>query len=160
MYQYQFKDILSPTNHSYVEFDRKRMREALNNCANALSDNELNTETIQHFNLFHDNTKATFEILIRKITLYGHESEQIWEYISQIRDIYQQQLDVHQNIIMKFLTIVTTLFMPLTLIAGWYGMNFEYMPELTWKYGYPLVFILSCIIVIVLCVIFRKKNWW
>lgn len=111
-------------------------------------------------NLFHDNTKATFEILIRKITLYGHESEQIWEYTSQIRDIYQQQLDVHQNIIMKFLTIVTTLFMPLTLIAGWYGMNFEYMPELTWKYGYPLVFILSCIIVIVLCVIFRKKNWW
>ncbi len=111
-------------------------------------------------NILDEETKQLFQILIRKITLYGHESEQIWEYTSQIRDIYQQQLDVHQNIIMKFLTIVTTLFMPLTLIAGWYGMNFEYMPELHWKYGYPLVFTLSFLLVIIMCIIFKRKKWW
>lgn len=111
-------------------------------------------------NLLDKETKQLFNVLIRKITLYGHESEQIWEYTSQIRDIYQQQLDVHQNIIMKILTIVTTIFMPLTLIAGWYGMNFDYMPELGWKYGYALVFIVSCLIVIILCIIFKKKKWW
>lgn len=111
-------------------------------------------------NLFDKETKQLFNILIRKITLYGHESEQIWEYTSQIRDIYQQQLDVHQNIIMKFLTIVTTLFMPLTLIAGWYGMNFEHMPELEWKYGYPLIFVLSCLLVIVMCIVFKRKKWF
>lgn len=111
-------------------------------------------------NVLDKETKQLFNILIRKITLYSHESEQIWEYTSQIRDIYQQQLDVHQNIIMKFLTIVTTLFMPLTLIAGWYGMNFEYMPELHWKYGYPLIFALSCLLVIIMCIIFKRKKWW
>lgn len=111
-------------------------------------------------NVLNKETKQLLNILIRKITLYGHESEQIWEYTSQIRDIYQQQLDVHQNIIMKFLTIVTTLFMPLTLIAGWYGMNFEYMPELHWKYGYPLIFALSCLLVIIMCIIFKRKKWW
>lgn len=111
-------------------------------------------------NLLDKETKQLFNILIRKITLYGHESEQIWEYTSQIRDIYQQQLDVHQNIIMKFLTIVTTLFMPLTLIAGWYGMNFEHMPELDWKYGYPLIFVLSYLLVIVMCIVFKRKKWF
>lgn len=111
-------------------------------------------------NILDEEAKQLFNILIRKTSLYEHESEQIWEYTSQIRDIYQQQLDVHQNIIMKFLTIVTTLFMPLTLIAGWYGMNFEYMPELHWKYGYPLIFVLSCLLVIIMCIVFKRKKWW
>lgn len=109
---------------------------------------------------FDTDTKQLFNILGSKISLFSHESEQIWEYTSQIRDVYQQQLDVHQNFIMKFLTVVTTLFMPLTLITGWYGMNFEIMPELHWRYGYPAVFVISIIIVIILCVIFKKKKWW
>jgi magnesium transporter len=116
------------------------------------------TDETRH--LMDDESKKLFNMLMRKISLYSHESEQIWEYTSQIREIYQQQLDVHQNTIMKFLTIVTTLFMPLTLIAGWYGMNFKYMPELHWKYGYPMVFILSCLLVIIMCIIFKKKKWW
>ena len=110
--------------------------------------------------IISSETKDLFNILIKKISLYGHESEQIWEYTSQIREIYQQQLDVHQNIIMKFLTIVTTLFMPLTLIVGWYGMNFDYMPELRYKYRYPIVFVLSCILIAIMCIVFKKKKWW
>ena len=50
--------------------------------------------------------------------------------------------------------------MPLTLITGWYGMNFEAMPELKWAYGYPGLFAFSTLLVIVLCVVFKKKNWW
>ena len=110
--------------------------------------------------LISNEAKEYFNILIRKITMFGHESEQIWEYTSQIRDIYQQQLDVHQNAVMKFLTVVTTLFMPLTLIVGWYGMNFEHMPELEFKYSYPIVFVFSLLLVIIMCVIFKKKKWW
>ncbi|MGJ5623990.1 hypothetical protein MYD03_00160 [Mediterraneibacter gnavus] len=53
------------------------------------------------------------------------------EYSMQLREMHQTQIDIRQNEIMKVLTIVTTLFMPLTLIAGWYGMNFAHMPELT-----------------------------
>ena len=64
------------------------------------------------------------------------------------------------NAVMKFLTVVTTLFMPLTLIVGWYGMNFEHMPELEFKYSYPIVFGFSLLLVIIMCVIFKKKKWW
>ena len=111
-------------------------------------------------NLFDEKTKQSFKKLIRKVTLFSQEAQQIWEYTSQIRDVYQQRLDVHQNSIMKVLTIVTTIFMPLTLITGWYGMNFQRMPELSWIYGYPIIIIFSIIIIIVLCIVFKKKNWW
>ena len=110
-------------------------------------------------NLFDAKTKRLFQILIRKVTLFSHEAQQIWEYTSQIRDVYQQRLDVHQNSIMKVLTIVTTIFMPLTLITGWYGMNFKEMPELNWVYGYPVIIILSILIVVILCIVFKKKKW-
>lgn len=58
------------------------------------------------------------------------------EYALQLRELYQSQLDARQNKIMTILTVVTTLFLPLTLLTGWYGMNFANMPELRWEYGY------------------------
>ena len=61
--------------------------------------------------------------------------------------------------IMTVLTVITTIFLPLTLIAGWYGMNFTHMPELTWPYGYPVIIIVSNIIVIVCLIWFKKKKW-
>ena len=97
---------------------------------------------------------------LSKEKTFINESQQIWEYTSQIRDVYQQKLSVNQSNIMKVLTIVTTIFMPLTLITGWYGMNFEYMKELHWKYGYPLLFGISVLVVGILCIIFKKKKWW
>lgn len=57
------------------------------------------------------------------------------------------------------LTIITSIFMPLTLIAGWYGMNFRYMPELEFKWAYPAVIAVSVLIVIVSLVFFKKKKW-
>ena len=81
------------------------------------------------------------------------------EYVSQLRDLMQTQLDVRQNRTMTVLTVITSIFMPLTLIAGWYGMNFRYMPELAWKYSYPVVIAVSVLIVVVCLVWFRKKKW-
>ena len=59
------------------------------------------------------------------------------EYLLQIRELYQAQIGIRQNEIMKSLTVVTTIFLPLSLLAGWYGMNFAGMPELTWPWGIP-----------------------
>jgi magnesium transporter len=81
------------------------------------------------------------------------------EHTMQVRDLYNSQLDVRQNRTMTLLTVVTTIFMPLTLIAGWYGMNFVHMPELAWKWGYPVVIAVSVAIVIFCLVLFRKKKW-
>ena len=60
---------------------------------------------------------------------------------------------------MTLLTVVTSIFLPLTLIAGWYGMNFRYMPELEWKASYPVVILVSILIVVVCLVWFKKKKW-
>ena len=60
---------------------------------------------------------------------------------------------------MTLLTVVTTVFMPLTLIVGWYGMNFRYMPELDKPWGYPAVIALSVAVVVISLWFFKKKKW-
>lgn len=89
--------------------------------------------------------------------LHNHV-EQLREYLIQIREMYQAQIDVQQNRMMSFLTVVTTIFLPLTLIAGWYGMNFRYMPEYAWKYAYPVVIVVSIFIIIIEIIYFKKKK--
>ncbi len=81
------------------------------------------------------------------------------EYVAQLRDLLQAQLEVRQNTIMTLLTVITTIFLPLTLIAGWYGMNFRYMPELEWRYSYPVVILVSILIVAGCLIWFKKKKW-
>ncbi len=81
------------------------------------------------------------------------------DYISQLRDLMQSELSVRQNHIMTLLTVITAIFMPLTLIAGWYGMNFRYMPELEWRYSYLVVFIVCLLIAGGSLWYFKKKKW-
>ena len=81
------------------------------------------------------------------------------DYVSQLRDLMQSQLDIKQNRIMTVLTVITSIFMPLTLITGWYGMNFRYMPELNWPISYPIVFIVSLSIAVGCIAWFKKKRW-
>jgi len=81
------------------------------------------------------------------------------DFVTQVREAYQAQIDIEQNRLMKVFTVVTSVFLPLTLIVGWYGMNLQ-MPEFSWTYGYPMVIGL-CIAVCIACVaIFKKKKWF
>lgn len=80
------------------------------------------------------------------------------EYLVQIRDLYQSLIDVEQNKVMRILTVVTTIFLPLSLIAGWYGMNFPYMPEFTYRGAYYVVLIVSAGTVIIEFIFFHKKK--
>lgn len=96
---------------------------------------------------------------------YGNRAERLHnhvealrEYLVQIRELYQSQIDVQQNKVMTFLTIVTTIFLPLSLIAGWYGMNFPGMPEFRWKYGYPVVIAAGILIIVIEILYFKKKK--
>ena len=81
------------------------------------------------------------------------------DYTLQIGDLNKAHLELKQNHIMTILTVVTTIFMPLTLITGWYGMNFRYMPELDSVYAYPMVFGTCVLIIIFSLVYFKKKKW-
>ena len=63
------------------------------------------------------------------------------------------------NQVMKVLTVIATIFMPLTFIAGIYGMNFDFMPELTWTFGYPLIMIFMILVCVLIYLWFKRKGW-
>lgn len=82
------------------------------------------------------------------------------ELTTDIRDSYLSMNSHETNRVMKVLTVITTIFMPLTFIAGIYGMNFEHMPELTWKYGYFAAIFTMAFIAMSMFLWFRKKGWF
>lgn len=81
------------------------------------------------------------------------------DYVTQVREAYQSQIDIGLNNIMKVFTVITTIFLPLTLLVGWYGMNLK-IPEFSWDYGYLYVIVLSVIIVVGCIIFFKKKKWF
>ncbi len=80
--------------------------------------------------------------------------------LTTMLDIYLSSINNRMNEVMKVLTIIATIFIPLTFIVGVYGMNFKHMPELSWKFGYPLIMILMFGIGGVLVWYFKKKKWF
>lgn len=85
--------------------------------------------------------------------------ETIRDMLASMFDLYQSTLSNRMNAIMKVLTIISTIFIPLTFIAGVYGMNFRYMPELEWQYGYPAVWALMLVMVSGMFIFFKRKGW-
>jgi magnesium transporter len=75
-------------------------------------------------------------------------------------DIYLSNMSNRMNEVMKVLTIIATIFIPLTFIAGVYGMNFKYMPELEWRWGYPAAWLLMLAIFAGMMLYFKKKKWF
>ena len=101
-----------------------------------------------------------YELLDDKIERLYDMVQMLIDYSIQLREMHQTGIDMRQNQIMRTLTIVTTLFMPLSLIAGWYGMNFQSMPELTAAHGYPAICILCLVIILLEFILFKKKRWF
>jgi magnesium transporter len=81
------------------------------------------------------------------------------DIVSGMLDIYLSGVNNRLNEVMKVLTVIATIFMPLTFIAGWYGMNFKYMPELESPWGYPGVIVVSLVVVVSMLFFFRHKRW-
>jgi magnesium transporter len=81
------------------------------------------------------------------------------DMLSGMLDIYLSSVSNRLNEVMKVLTIIATIFIPLTFIVGVYGMNFKYIPELEWRWGYPVVMLVMLIIGLCMLVFFRKKKW-
>jgi len=81
------------------------------------------------------------------------------DMLSGLHDTYLTVISNRMNEIMKVLTIIATLFIPLTFIAGIYGMNFEFMPELKWRLGYLVVWIIILVIAFLMIIYFKRKKW-
>lgn len=103
------------------------------------------------------------KIFLRDV--YDH-TIQVIDNVETLRDTLASFSDLHLSItgnrmneVMKVLTIIATIFIPLTFIAGIYGMNFEHMPELGWRWGYPAIWMVMLILAAVMLFLFRRKGW-
>ncbi|MBM7647439.1 magnesium transporter [Bacillus ectoiniformans] len=105
-------------------------------------------------------TKAYFKDIYDHLLKLAESIESNRELTSDIRDSFISLNSNRMNNVMMILTVITTIFMPLTFIAGIYGMNFEHMPELSWKYSYFVVLGLMGCIGIGMFVWFKSKGWF
>lgn len=143
---------LSPTilalRKRLLAYERYYSRLSLVSAAIEENENDLLTEKeVRYFHILTDRTNHLLD-----------EIRHLQDYVSQIREAYQTQVDISQNQVMKLFTVITAVFLPLTLIVGWYGMNFA-MPEYRWAYGYPVV-ILASVLVAVLSIVYFKRHRW
>ena len=108
--------------------------------------------------ILSEESACYFRVYENKMRRLTEDTQFLYEELVHIREVLDAALSYEQNRIMKLFTTVTTIFMPLSLIAGWYGMNFEGMPELHWRYGYLFVSVLSVLVVVACFWFFRRKK--
>lgn len=108
---------------------------------------------------FRDEDLRYFRTISSRLDKLRDQAGSLRDQALQMRDLHKMHLDIQQNHIMTVLTVLTAIFAPLTLIVGWYGMNFTHMPELSAWWGYPGVIALSLIIAVGSVVWFKRKKW-
>ena len=109
--------------------------------------------------IFDKDSLKTFHIFTDKTIRLKENVDLLRDSVVHLWDAYQAYLNMHLNQTMKVFTLMTTIFFPLTVIVGWYGMNFDFMPELHWHYGYIYVILLSIAVVLFLYFWFKRKKW-
>ena len=148
--------------------DLDRYPDRLNDIRSFLMDMRIHYEQLLDFGqeleenengFFKEENLRYFRLFTERVMRLLDQVKQLRDYSVQLRELFSTQLDIRMNRIMTVLTVVTVIFMPLTLIVGWYGMNFTYMPELHWKYSYLVVILVSAAILIGGVFWFRKKKW-
>lgn len=110
--------------------------------------------------LFESDQLLQISNLINRITRLKVDVDSMAGDLEHITDAYFTFLDLKANRNMNYLTVLTTIFFPLTILVGWYGMNFKYMPEFDWKWGYIYVILVAVGLVGLLVLIAKKKKWF
>ena len=131
-----------------------RIRKAinpLNEMTNRLS--RVDTDLIE--TRIHDYFKDLHDHVVQVLESIDISREMIWS----LMDMYMNFLSTKMNEVMKVLTIISTIFIPLSFIAGVYGMNFEYMPELAIHHAYFVILGLMLLVIMLMLFFFRKKKW-
>ncbi len=108
---------------------------------------------------FNAEEKDRLRILIKDINSLVEHTNFLFERLEYLQNTILGLVNTEQNKIIKLFTVVAVIFMPPTLIASMYGMNFKYIPELDWKIGYPLAILLMIGSSVIILFIFRKKKW-
>ena len=109
--------------------------------------------------LFPSEAKSKLSIIIKDINSLIEHTRFSFDRLEYLQDTFLGLVNIQQNKIIKIFTIVNVIFLPPTLIASMYGMNFEQMPELSWAYGYPFAIGLMVLTVVLILLYFRIKKW-
>jgi magnesium transporter len=117
--------------------------------------------SLQHrsFVLIHDETKLYLHDIYDHVMRVNEQIESYRELITGMMGIYLSSVSNRMNEVMKVLTVFASIFIPLTFLAGIYGMNFKFMPELEWKWGYPVMWGMFILIPVSLLIYFKRKKW-
>ena len=106
-----------------------------------------------------DDAKRRFSIFNKRIERLHQNVLILRDSVTHLRESYEAEIEIKQNNIMRLFTVVTVIFLPLTLIVGWYGMNLQ-MPEYSWSWSYPLVIGISLFAVVSTIILFKKHKWF
>lgn len=109
--------------------------------------------------LFAEENMMYISNLAQKVTRLREDADSLSSSLMHLQDAYSSFMDAKMNRSMKLLTVITTIFFPLTIIVGWYGMNFDSMPEFHWKFGYLFVILLSVAVVVLFGLLAKKRKW-
>lgn len=115
---------------------------------------------MNHHHIFTEDDMRYFDIYTRRIERLVADVQMLRELLNQMSQLHESKLNYELNKTMQFFTVVTTIFMPLTLMTGWYGMNFKNMPELSSPYGYMSFILISVCVVGGLIYWFKKKKFF
>lgn len=110
--------------------------------------------------LISESTGIYFRDIYDHVIAVIDSVETFRDMLSNMLDIYLSAASNKLNEVMKVLTIIATLFMPLTFVAGIYGMNFKYMPELEWRWGYFIILGIMLLIALLMVFYFKRKRWF
>lgn len=108
--------------------------------------------------LFSEEVLRVLHFQTQKSDRLYHNVLNLRDYLTQVRESYQALLDIEANKVMKLFTVITAIFLPLTLLVGWYGMNL-FMPEVSLRHTYPIV-IGASVAIVVGCIVYFKRNRW
>ncbi|MDO3408778.1 magnesium/cobalt transporter CorA [Saccharibacillus sp. CPCC 101409] len=119
----------------------------------------INTLNKKDLRLIDDQLQKYFSDIYENAVKISETFDTYRDLMGNLREAYQSSIANRANDIMRVFTAITTIFMPLTVITGIYGMNFDHMPELHWIHGYPLVIGLMVTLGVTMYTLFRKKEW-
>ena len=138
-------------------FERRKRLLLLSNYYEQLID--IGEELTENENdIFEDDSLRYISMFVGRVERLNANVKMLRDSLTQVREAYQAALDYGLNSVIRTLTVLATVYMPPTLIAGWYGMNFRHMPELDWRFGYPLVIGLSIVFVLLSFWYFKRKK--
>jgi len=153
------RDIVSDELNNEIIMDIKELQEKQMLMRESIIDKQRLVSAFLKSELLPKENSEKLRILIKDITSLIDYSKFNFERLEYLQDTFLGLVNMEQNKIIKIFTVVSVIFLPPTLIASIYGMNFRFMPELKWEYGYPLSILLMIASSVGTLLFFKKKNW-